>query len=109
MRKCVPLLNLDTELTAAGLRKTVVFCAPPVFRFAPERAQPSGFFHLVQGGKEGARAHLKSVSSDLLNTPGDAESVHFGFSDGFQNEEVECALKDVGRHGGQGGSYRVPI
>jgi len=27
--------------------------------------------------------------------------MHFGFSDGFQNKEVECTLKDVGRYGSQ--------
>jgi hypothetical protein len=47
----------------------------------------------MKGGKEGARFHAEGAVRDLLDAAGDAEAMELIGADGFEDEQVERALK----------------
>jgi hypothetical protein len=75
----------NVELRSAG-----------VFRVPPLGIEPAGAFQTLHGGKKRSRVNLEYTSCNLLNASTNAETVHRFKTQGFQDQEVECALDQVG-------------
>jgi len=99
-----PALGFRYELLLARFRQPVVFGAAIVFGVAPEGGDPTFVFHAMQAREEGAGLHVEGATSDLFNSAGDAEAVHFTGDQGFEDEHVEGALQQRGGFVGQAGS-----
>ncbi len=80
-----------------------------IFRDFPLRFDPSLLLQLMQGWVESALAHLKHLTRYLVNALGDSPSVHGFEGNRFQDQQVECALHEVGRFTQwRGTSFLVP-
>src|SRR5258708_38787557 len=95
-----PSLGLDLELLSSLLGQAVVFRAAIVFRVSPKRGNPAFVFHAVQGREERARLDDESTLGDLLNSAGNAQSVHLAGGQRFQDEQIQSTLQ-------QGSGFRV--
>ena len=81
------------KLPVAELCKPIEFCAPVVFRFAPIRAQPTGFLQAMESGKQRAGLDLKGVLGHLGDAAGDPQAVHRFEGQHFKNEHIQRALE----------------
>src|SRR5277367_4766525 len=62
-----PFFFFNFQLAFARLGDAIKLRAPVIFRFAPEGAQPTCFFHAVKSRKQGTRLDQKCPVGDLLN------------------------------------------
>src|SRR5580698_6029011 len=92
---CGPLFCFNSKLTLAGSSPTVELGSPIILRITPEGAQPPSLFQAVKGRKERSRLDLKCPPGDLLNAAGNPQSVHFAFTDCFQDQQIEGALQEI--------------
>ncbi len=84
--------------------EAIVAGAAAVFRFAPCAGDPALLLQAVQGGKERAGLDAEDAAGGLLDPAGDAEAVHGFEREGFQDQQGEGALQQVGLGRGHGGS-----
>ena len=54
------------------------------------------FLEAVEGGLERALSDFQRVARELLDALADAPAMHRGEREGFQDEEVEGSLEDIG-------------
>src|SRR5262249_3266722 len=92
-----PVRGLGVELPAAEPRQRVELRAAVVLGLLPLRVDPALLLELVEGGGEGALAHLKDVRRERAQAPADRPPVHGLESEDLQQEKVEGALDEVGR------------
>src|SRR5947209_13124923 len=71
-----PLARLALQLLSSRFRQPVVFRAPVVLRGAPIAFEQPIALQPAEGGKQGARVHLKDAPADLLDAQGDSVPVH---------------------------------
>ena len=79
----------------ASLRQPIVFRFAPVLRFAPERGEPTLFFHLVQRQEVRSGAYLKGLARDQLDTSSYTKPMQFAIPNSFEDEKSESALKNI--------------
>ena len=99
-----PLLGFRAELAAAGFREAVETGAAVVLGLAPVGGEPASFFHAMERGEQRAGFDEESAVGDLLDAAGDAEAVELARAEGFEDEEVEGSLEEVGL-----GGHAAPI
>ena len=60
------------------------------------RLDPTLLFETVEGGIEGALLDEEDIAGDLLDAFGDGPAVDGRYGDGFEDEQVESALDEIG-------------
>src|SRR5439155_13832819 len=90
-----PSSSFSLQLLSAAFRKVVILSPATVLRYAPVGFDPAPALESVQRRIQRALLHLKNVARNLLNALGDGPAV-LGFErQRFQNEEIQCALRQV--------------
>jgi len=95
----MPVGFFRLEIFFAGAGEGIVFGAAVVFGFAPCGFDPGLLFETVKSGIERALIDLEDVVGDLADALGDGPAVERLEGDGFEDEEVESALDEVGGFG----------
>ena len=87
--------NRDAQLALAFLCPPIVSGTPVIFRLPPDGTQPSCLFHSVKSRKERTGSDLERAVSDLLDTPGDAQSMEFAVANRLEDEQVQRSLQKI--------------
>jgi len=97
--EAVPIRGFLIELLAAKMSKRVELGATIVFARFPFGRDPALLFEFVKSGIERAVADLENVSGDLPEALADGPAIERFEGEDFEDQEIECALKKVGRFG----------
>src|SRR5262245_35650252 len=92
----IPALEFLRKLLAAGGGEGVELRVAPGCRLARLRFDPSLLLEPMQSGIKRALGNLQDLAADLLNPLGNRPSMPRLECDGFENEEVESALYEIG-------------
>src|SRR5271165_1241833 len=91
-----PLRGFQLQNLSSGRCQLIVFGPPIVLAVSPFRANPAILFELVQSWIQRALAYLENVAGHLPDALRNRPSVHRLKRDCFQNQQVECALHEIG-------------
>ena len=83
------------QLFHAGAGQRVVFGAPVIFGDAPFRLDPAFALAAVQGGIQRALSDPEGFFGNLLDALGYGPAVERLERQRFENEQIECALRQV--------------
>src|SRR5215216_8124775 len=105
----LPALLLDFEPPPPGRGQPIELGPAVVLGFAPLRFQKTMFLEAVERRKQRAGLDLKGPLSDLLDAPGDAQTVIPAQGDRLQDQQIESPLQQLSPFLVHNSSYRVSI
>jgi len=83
-------------LALAGGGESIEARAAVVLRGAPRRFEPTSFDEAMERGIERSLVDFQDAAGDLLDPLADPPAVHGLERDGFEDQEIEGPLEDVG-------------